>query len=240
MSFDLSGMRVLVTGGSRGIGKAIAQEFVGAGAEVVISGTNPETLKKAVEEIGAASFVAADLADKGAVKGMIEEVGAVDVLVNNAGITKDGLFLRMSDEQWQDVMRVNVDASMQLARGLLPAMLKKRAGRIINITSVVAHMGNVGQANYVTSKAAITGFSKALATEVARKGITVNCVAPGFIETAMTDEISEDATKKMLEAIPAKRFGQPSEVAHAVLFLASKEAGYVTGSTLHVNGGMYV
>ncbi|MBI1363033.1 MAG: SDR family oxidoreductase [Proteobacteria bacterium] len=240
MSFcNLTGKVALVTGGSRGIGKAIAKELRNAGAEVIISGTNVDALKETAAEIGA-RYIAADLSDSAQVDRLAQEAGAVDILVNNAGITRDGLFIRQSDDAWNDVLRVNLDAAVRLTRALLPAMSKKNWGRIINISSIVAHMGNVGQTNYITSKAAITGFTKGLAKEIARKGVTVNCVAPGFIHTDMTSSLPEKMVEKFKEAIAAQTFGEPEHVAASVRFLASDEAAYITGATMHVNGGMYM
>ena len=240
MSFcNLVGKRALVTGGSRGIGMAIAKELRSAGADVVISGTNVEALKKTADELGATYF-AADLGNKEHVEGLAKEVGDVDILVNNAGITRDGLFMRQSDDAWDSVLRVNLDAAVCLTRAIVPNMTKKQWGRIINISSIVAHMGNVGQTNYITSKAALTGFTKGLAKEVARRNITVNCVAPGFIHTDMTASLSEKMIDKFNEMIAAQKFGTPEDIAAAVRFLASEEAGYMTGTTLHVNGGMYM
>tara|TARA_R110000868_G_scaffold190862_1_gene434801 strand:- start:103934 stop:104647 length:714 start_codon:yes stop_codon:yes gene_type:complete len=236
---SLEGLKCLVTGGSRGIGKGIAQALIAKGAQVVISGSNPNSLKIVADEIGA-TFVAANLSSKEAIDTLIEQVGAVDVLVNNAGITRDGLFQRISDEDWDDVLQVNLKANIQLSNAYAKLMMKNRFGRIINITSVVAHMGNVGQTNYITSKAAVTGFSKGLALEVARRGVTVNCVAPGFIETDMTADMTEKAVEDMVAKIPSKTLGQIDDIAHAVTYLASREAGYVTGATLHVNGGLYL
>lgn len=237
---DLTGKRALVTGGSRGIGKEIAHQLVAAGADVLITGTNADSLKAAQQEIGAAGFIVANLADEADWERLIAEAGQVDILVNNAGITKDGLFPRQSQSHWDEVFKVNLEAAVVLSRGFLPGMLKQRWGRIIQITSVVAHMGNTGQTNYIASKAALTGFTKGLAQEVARRGITVNAVAPGFIETAMTAEVADAAVARLTQAIPMQRFGTPAEVAHTVRFLASAEAAYLTGTTLHVNGGMYM
>lgn len=237
--FDLSGKTALVTGGSRGIGKAIAMGLKENGADVVISGANAERLQQTAEEMGV-RYVVADLADKQALAKLAEEVGEIDILINNAGITRDGLFARQSEEEWSEVLHVNLDAAVDLTRRVLPRMSKKGWGRVVNISSIVAHMGNVGQTNYITSKAAITGFTKGLAKETARKGVTVNCVAPGFIETSMTKDLPEKMKDKFIDMIPARRFGNPDEVAAAVVFLASQEANYVTGTTLHVNGGMYM
>jgi 3-oxoacyl-[acyl-carrier protein] reductase len=237
--FSLQGKRALVTGGTRGIGKAIAQELKQAGAEVIITGRDVENTRKIAQELGMTG-IAADMADKAAIDSLIQEVGAVDILVNNAGIIKDGMFARQSEDQWEQVLNVNLNATVHLTRGLLTSMSQKNWGRVVNITSVVAHMGNVGQTNYVTSKAAVTGFAKALSKEVARKGITVNCVAPGFIETDMTAGIPEQIVENFRKTIPMHTFGKPEDIAAAVRFLVSDEARYVTGTTLHVNGGLYL
>lgn len=237
---NLEGKTALVTGGSRGIGKEIAKKLAAQGATVIVSGTNEENLKQVAEELGG-RYVVANLSDEVALKAMADELAPeVDILVNNAGITKDGLFMRQSDDDWDSVMNVNLDAAVKLTRAITAKMMRKKWGRVINVTSVVAHMGNVGQTNYVASKAAMTGFTKALAVEIARKNVTVNCVAPGFIETAMTKEMSDAASKEFLAKIPANRFGTAEEVANAVAFLASNEASYITGTTLHINGGLYV
>lgn len=238
-NFSLQGKRALVTGGTRGIGKAIAQELKQAGAEVIITGRDIENTRKVAQELGMTGIVA-DMADKAAIENLIQEAGAIDILVNNAGIIKDGMFSRQSEDQWEQVLNVNLNATVQLTRGLLTGMSQRNWGRVVNITSVVAHMGNVGQTNYVTSKAAVTGFAKALSKEVARKGITVNCVAPGFIETDMTAGIPEQIVDNFKKTIPMQSFGKPEDIASAVRFLVSDEARYVTGTTLHVNGGLYL
>jgi len=238
-NFSLQGKRALVTGGTRGIGKAIAQELKQAGAEVIITGRDVENTRKVAQELGMIGIVA-DMADKSAIENLIQEAGSVDILVNNAGIIKDGMFSRQSEDQWEQVLNVNLNATVQLTRGLLTGMSQKNWGRVVNITSVVAHMGNVGQTNYVTSKAAVTGFAKALSKEVARKGVTVNCVAPGFIETDMTAGIPEQIVENFKKTIPMQSFGKPEDIATAVRFLVSDEARYVTGTTLHVNGGLYL
>lgn len=241
--FDLEDKKALVTGASGGIGGAIARALHEAGAHVALSGTRVEALDALASELGARCAVhPCDLSDAeatAALPGQVEAVlGGLDILVHNAGLTRDGLTMRMKDEDWARVIEVNLVAGFRLARGSLKGMMKRRYGRIVSITSVVGHTGNPGQANYVASKAGLTGLSKALAAEVASRGITVNCVAPGFIDTAMTEGLSEDLKAKLLSGIPAGRLGTGEDVAAAVLYLASAEAGYVTGQTLHVNGGM--
>lgn len=239
MVFDLTGMTALVTGGSRGIGRATAEMLKELGAEVIIHGSTPETVERTASELGVRGIVA-DLFAEGSIEKIATQAGPVDILVNNAGITRDALFIRQGQPQWDDVMLINVTRAVELARAVVPHMLSKGHGRIINLTSVVGHMGNVGQTNYVTAKSAMTGFTKALAKEVARKGVTVNAVAPGFINTDMTASIPDTLKEAFVKQIPALRFGEAKEIAAAVAFLASKEAAYVNGATLHVNGGMYV
>ncbi|MFT5439330.1 MAG: 3-oxoacyl-[acyl-carrier protein] reductase [Alphaproteobacteria bacterium] len=241
--FDLSGRAALVTGASGGIGGAVAKALHAQGATVGLTGRDGDALKALAEELGdRAHVLVADLADSDAISALMGEaeaaMGKVDVLVNNAGLTRDGLAMRMKDEDWDAVIAVNLTAGFRLARSALRGMMRARFGRIINITSVVGHVGNPGQANYVASKAGLTGMTKALAIEVATRGITVNCVAPGFIATAMTDGLSDDLKQGLMARIPTGRFGEPDDVAGCVTFLASNEAGYVTGQTLHVNGGM--
>lgn len=236
---DLTGMTALVTGGSRGIGRATAEMLKAHGADVIVHGSSPETVEKAADEMGVRG-IAADLFSDGCVEKIATQAGPVDILVNNAGITRDALFIRQGQPQWDEVMLVNVTRAVELARAVVPHMLSKGNGRIINLTSVVGHMGNVGQTNYVTAKSAMTGFTKALAKEVARKGVTVNAVAPGFINTDMTASIPDTLKEAFVKQIPAQRFGEAREIAAAVAFLASREAAYVNGTTLHVNGGMYV
>jgi 3-oxoacyl-[acyl-carrier protein] reductase len=241
--FDLTGKCALVTGASGGIGGAVARALHGAGATVALSGTRAAPLEALAAELGARAHVLpCDLGDAAAVealpKAAADAMGALDILVNNAGITRDGLMMRMSDADWQAVLDVNLTASFRLCRGVLRGMMKARWGRIVNITSVVGQTGNPGQANYAAAKAGLVGLSKSLAAEVASRGITVNCVAPGFITTAMTDKLNEEQRARILTQVPAGRMGEAHEVAAAVLYLSSPEAGYVTGATLHVNGGM--
>lgn len=241
--FDLTGKSALVTGASGGIGGAIAKALHGAGATVGLSGTRVEPLEALAAELGERAHVLpCNLGDAAAVaelpKQAAEAMGAVDILVNNAGITRDQIFMRMSDEEWQQVLDVNLTSTMRLCRGVMRGMMKARWGRIVNISSVVGTTGNPGQANYAASKAGMVGMSKSIAYEVASRGITVNCVAPGFIATAMTDKLNDEQKAKINGQIPAGRMGEAEEIAAAVLYLASAEAGYVTGATLHVNGGM--
>ncbi len=241
--FDLTGKTALITGASGGIGGAVAAALHAAGASVALSGTREAPLRELAESLGErAHVVTANLGDAAAVEALprqaAEAMGSVDILVNNAGITRDNLFMRMSDEEWAQVIDVNLTSSFRLARGVLRGMMKARWGRIVTITSVVGTTGNPGQANYAAAKAGLVGMSKSLAYEVASRGITVNCVAPGFIETAMTDKLNDDQKGRILTQIPAGRMGAPDDIAAAVLYLASPQAGYVTGATLHVNGGM--
>ncbi|MCU4653350.1 3-oxoacyl-ACP reductase FabG [Roseibacterium sp. SDUM158016] len=241
--FDLVGKTALVTGASGGIGAAIARALHDAGATVALSGTREAPLEALAAELGERTHVLpCNLSDAEAVEALpkraIEAMGSLDILVNNAGITRDNLFMRMSDEEWGQVLEVNLTSTMRLCRGSLRGMMKARWGRIVNISSVVGATGNPGQGNYAASKAGMVGMSKSLAYEVASRGITVNCVAPGFIETAMTEKLTDDQKGKILGQIPAGRMGTPEEIAAAVLYLASPEAAYVTGTTLHVNGGM--
>lgn len=242
--FDLTGKTALVTGASGGIGAAVARALHGAGAVVTLSGTREAPLQALAAELGERAFVAtANLSDGASVDALPKAAadlmgGRVDILVNNAGITRDNLFMRMSDEEFQSVIDVNLTASFRLMRGCLRGMMKARYGRIVSVTSVVGAIGNPGQGNYAASKAGIVGMSKALAQEVASRDITVNCIAPGFIATAMTDKLTDDQKAALLPKIPAGRMGTPEDIAAAALFLSSAEAGYVTGATLHVNGGM--
>jgi len=242
--FDLSGMTALVTGASGGIGSAIAQALSGQGARLAISGSNAEKLEAFRDGLGGDHVaLTANLSDSAAVDALVPRAvealgGRLDVLVNNAGVTRDNLAMRMKDDEWSDVLRINLEAAFRLARAALKPMMRARHGRIISITSVVGATGNPGQANYAASKAGLVGMSKALAQEVASRNITVNCIAPGFIASAMTDELPEAQKEKLLGRIPLGRLGEGKDVAAAAIYLASREAGYVTGQTLHVNGGM--
>ena len=241
--FDLTGKNALVTGATGGIGGSIAAALHGAGATVIISGRNEEKLGKLAAELGdRVHVIPADLSSSEAadalVKSATEAAGSVDILVNNAGLTRDGLSMRMKDEDWQQVIDVNMTATFRLAKACQRGMMKARAGRIINIASIVGVTGNPGQTNYCASKAGMIGWSKAMAAEVASRGITVNCIAPGFIATAMTDALNDDQKAAINGNIPAGRMGSSDEIAAAALYLASDEAAYVTGQTLHVNGGM--
>ena len=241
--FDLTGKSALVTGASGGIGAAIARSLHGAGATVALHGTRVGPLEELAAELGErAHLTPANLSEPEAVAALpgqaTEAMGAVDILVNNAGITRDNLFMRMSDEEWDQVLAVDLTAAARLSKAVLRGMMKARWGRIIQITSVVGVTGNPGQGNYAAAKAGLIGMSKSLAAEVASRGITVNCIAPGFIETAMTDKLTDDQKAKIMTAIPAGRMGTSEEIAAATLFLAAPEAAYITGQTLHVNGGM--
>lgn len=241
--FDLTGKCALVTGASGGIGGAIAKHLHAAGATVGLSGTRVEPLEALAAELGERAHVLpCNLGDAEAVtalpKQAIEAMGSLDILVNNAGVTRDNLFMRMSDDEWDSVININLTSTMRLCKGVMRGMMKARWGRIINISSVVGATGNPGQGNYAASKAGMVGMSKSLASEVASRGITVNCVAPGFITTAMTDKLNDDQKAAILTQVPSGRMGDADEIAAAVLYLASPEAGYTTGTTLHVNGGM--
>jgi 3-oxoacyl-[acyl-carrier protein] reductase len=241
--FDLTGKTALVTGASGGIGGAIARGLHAQGAKVVASGTRAEALESLAQELGqGVAALPCDLRDAAAVDALVEKAeaaaGQVDILVNNAGVTRDMLALRMSDESWQSVLDINLTAGFRLARSALGGMMRRRWGRIVGITSIVGVTGNPGQANYAAAKAGMIGMSKALAAEVASRGITVNCVAPGFIATPMTEALNEQQRTRLLQAIPQGRLGAAADVAAAVVYLASEEAAYVTGQTLHVNGGM--
>ena len=242
--FDLTGKTALVTGATGGIGRAIAVQMHAQGAHVVLSGTRLEALDELAGELEErVSIAPANLGDGASVDGLIAEAekasgGEIGILVSNAGLTRDGLLMRMKDEDWDTVIRVNLEAYFRLTRAAVRGMMKRRWGRIIGITSVVGVTGNPGQTNYAASKAGMIGFSKALAQEVASRNVTVNCVAPGFIASPMTDVLNEAQRDAILSRVPAGRLGEGAEIAAACVYLASEEAGYVTGQTLHVNGGM--
>jgi 3-oxoacyl-[acyl-carrier protein] reductase len=241
--FDLTGRKALVTGATGGIGESVARALHAAGATVGLHGTRKEKLEALASELGdRVRLFPADLSDRDEVKALGQKAEAdlegVDILVNNAGITRDGLFVRMSDDDWDAVLEVNLTAVFRLTRELTHPMMRRRFGRIVNITSVVGVTGNPGQANYCASKAGLIGFSKSLAQEIATRNITVNCVAPGFIESAMTGKLNDKQKEAIMGAIPMRKMGVGTDIAAAVAYLASNEAGYVTGQTLHVNGGM--
>jgi 3-oxoacyl-[acyl-carrier protein] reductase len=245
--FDLSGKTALVTGASGGIGSEIARALASRGANVILTGTRKQVLEDVASglTLGSdqkAAVIPADLSDPEAAKHLLEQaeasIGGVDILVNNAGMTRDGLLMRMKDEDWQTVLDINLTSVMRLSRAVLRGMMKARWGRIIQISSIVGYTGNPGQTNYVASKAGMTGFTKSLGLEVASRGITANVVAPGFIETPMTDALTDDQKAELIKKVPAGMMGQAKDIAAAVVYLASPEASYVTGATIHVNGGM--
>ncbi len=241
--FDLAGKCALVTGASGGLGKAIAAALHNAGAKVALSGTRTGPLEALAAELGEGAFVVpANLSDPQSVaalpKAAEEAMGQVDILINNAGITRDNITMRMKDEEWDDVMQVNLKAAFKLSQGLMRGMMKRRYGRIVNITSIVGVTGNAGQVNYAASKAGMIGMTKSLAQELASRNITVNAIAPGFIESPMTDVLSDDQKNNLLMNVPMKRLGFGHEIAAGAVYLASDEAAYVTGQTLHINGGM--
>jgi 3-oxoacyl-[acyl-carrier protein] reductase len=242
--FDLTGKTALVTGASGGIGAEVARALHRAGASVALSGTRTGPLEALAAELGVrTAVVPCNLSDPAEVEALVKRAGEAlgggpDILVNNAGLTRDGLAMRMSDEDWQAVIDVNLTATFRLCRAAIRGMMKARWGRIINISSVVGATGNAGQANYAASKAGMVGMTKSLAAEVASRGITANCVAPGFIATAMTEKLTDAQKDGIMAQIPAGRMGAPDDIAAAVIYLASAEAGYVTGAVLHVNGGM--
>lgn len=242
--FRLDGKVALITGASGGIGSSVAKSLHAQGATVVLSGTRTETLEQIKSQLGddRVFIQTCNLSNNKSIEGLFEQVesitGQVDVLVNNAGITRDGLIMRLKDEDWQAVLDVNLTAAFKLSRAAAKAMMKRKSGRIINITSVVGVTGNAGQTNYSAAKAGMIGMSKSLAQELAGRGVTVNCIAPGFIKTAMTDKIADKAHDNILKSIPMSRMGTPEEISSATVYLASDESSYVTGQTLHVNGGM--
>jgi 3-oxoacyl-[acyl-carrier protein] reductase len=244
MMFDLTGMTALMTGASGGIGSAIARALAGQGARLAVSGSNVAKLEAFAAELGGDHVaLPCDLSDPAAVDGLVPQAvealgGRLDILINNAGVTRDNLSMRMKDEEWSQVIQINLEAAFRLMRAASRPMMKQRFGRIVSITSVVGATGNPGQANYAASKAGLVGMSKAIAQELASRQVTVNCVAPGFIRSAMTDALPETVKTALLGRIPAGDLGAGEDVAAAVVYLASREAGYVTGQTLHVNGGM--
>jgi 3-oxoacyl-[acyl-carrier protein] reductase len=242
--FSLDGKIALVTGASRGIGKAIAVQLQALGAVVVGTATSASGAEKISEYLGAGHGLVLNVTDNDSIASMFEQIkaqfGALDILVNNAGITRDNLFMRMKDEEWQDILDTNLSSVFKLSKAVVRPMMKKRNGRIINIGSVVGSMGNAGQVNYATAKAGLLGFTKSLAREVASRGITVNTISPGFIDTDMTKTLSDEQKQNIFAQVPANRLGKPEEIASAVAFLASDAAAYITGETLHVNGGMYM
>jgi 3-oxoacyl-[acyl-carrier protein] reductase len=243
--FSLAGKKALITGATGGIGGSISRTLHGAGATLAISGSKQEKLEQFSRELGGnVTPIVCDLSQLDKVEELIkqaeEKLGGIDILVCNAAVTKDNLALRMKDEEWQQVMDINLTASFKMARSVMRGMLKRRFGRIIFITSVVGWTGNPGQANYCASKAGLTGLAKSLAQEVATRGITVNCIAPGFIATAMTDVLNEDQKTRINQNIPLGRMGSPDDIAAGALYLASDEAAYITGQTLHINGGLFM
>ena len=240
--FDLSGKTALVTGATGGIGRAIARALHAQGAKVAISGTRREVLESLAAEIGGAAVLPCDLANKDSVEALVPDaektLGPLDILVANAGITKDNLFIALKDEDWDQVLNVNLTSTFRLARAAVKGMMRRRFGRVIGITSVVGVTGNPGQANYTAAKAGMIGMFKSIGKEYAKRGVTANCVAPGFIATPMTDKLNDKQREAILQMVPAGRLGAGADVAAAVVYLASDEAAYVTGQTLHVNGGM--
>ena len=241
--FDLTGKTALITGATGGIGRSIARTLYAQGATVALTDVNKEVLDVFAKELGERAVTyECNLLDADSISELVKKVekdlGKIDILVNNAGITKDGLALRMTDEQFQKVMQINLMASFRLTRAVILGMMKRHYGRIVSMASIVGVMGNAGQANYAASKAGLIGMTKSIAAEIASRGVTLNCVAPGFVQTPMTDVLPEDVKAKMKAAIPMGRLGEPQDIANAVLFLVSDEASYITGQTLHVNGGM--
>jgi 3-oxoacyl-[acyl-carrier protein] reductase len=241
--FDLTGKTALISGATGGIGEAVSRALYAQGATLILAGRSQDKMDEYAKSFGERAYpidfeLTSTESVKAAVAKAMELCGKIDILVNNAGMTRDGLAMRMSDEDWQTVIDVNLTGTFKMTREVLPHMMKARYGRIISMSSIVGTMGNPGQANYCATKAGITGMTKAIAAEVATRGVTANCIAPGFIKTAMTDVLPDEVKNKMMSVIPAGRFGSPSDVAAAAVYLASDEAAYVTGQTIHVNGGM--
>ena len=243
--YDFTERKILITGSSRGIGRRIAEDFVSLGAKVLITGTNETLLREVKDELGShCHYVRCNFSNTEEINSLFDQAvnnfGFIDTLINNAGITRDGLFLRMSNTDWMEVLNINLNSAFLLSRLMIKPMIKNRFGRIINISSIVGAIGNAGQTNYAASKAAMVGFSKSLAIEVANRNITVNSIAPGYIQTEMTDKLSEDQREEIVSRIPSKKIGMPKDVSNLVVFLSSLQAEYITGQTIHVNGGMYM
>ena len=243
--YDFTERKILITGSSRGIGRKIAEDFISLGAKVLITGTNENLLRKIKDELGSRCYyVRCDFSNADEINNLFEQAvnnfGFIDTLINNAGITRDGLFLRMSNMDWMEVLNINLNSAFALSQLAIKPMIKNRFGRIINISSIVGVTGNAGQTNYAASKAAMVGFSKSLAMEVANRNITVNSIAPGYIQTEMTDKLSDSQRESVISRIPSKKIGMPRDVSNLAVFLSSLQADYITGQTIHVNGGMYM
>ena len=243
--YDFTERKILITGSSRGIGRRIAEDFISLGARVLITGTNETLLREVKNELGShCHYVRCNFSNTEEINSLfdqaVNEFGFIDTLINNAGITRDGLFLRMSNIDWMEVLNINLNSAFLLSQLMIKPMIKNRFGRIINISSIVGATGNAGQTNYAASKAAMVGFSKSLAIEVANRNITVNSIAPGYIQTEMTDKLSEDQREAIVSRIPSKKIGMPKDVSNLAVFLSSLQAEYITGQTIHVNGGMYM
>jgi 3-oxoacyl-[acyl-carrier protein] reductase len=243
--YDFTERKILITGSSRGIGRRIAEDFISLGARVLITGTNEALLREVKDELGShCHYVRCNFSNTEEINSLFDQAvnkfGFIDTLINNAGITRDGLFLRMSNIDWMEVLNINLNSAFLLSQLMIKPMIKNRFGRIINISSIVGATGNAGQTNYAASKAAMVGFSKSLAIEVANRNITVNSIAPGYIQTEMTDKLSEDQREAIVSRIPSKKIGMPKDVSNLAVFLSSLQAEYITGQTIHVNGGMYM
>ena len=243
--YDFTERKILITGSSRGIGRRIAEDFISLGARVLITGTNETLLREVKDELGShCHYVRCNFSNTEEINSLFDQAvnkfGFIDTLINNAGITRDGLFLRMSNIDWMEVLNINLNSAFLLSQLMIKPMIKNRFGRIINISSIVGATGNAGQTNYAASKAAMVGFSKSLAIEVANRNITVNSIAPGYIQTEMTDKLSEDQREAIVSRIPSKKIGMPKDVSNLAVFLSSLQADYITGQTIHVNGGMYM